>query len=137
MIRRPPRSTLFPYTTLFRSDHKAAHRHVDERFSALRQPLVVFAHPPVLSQPREGPLHYPSSRQEGSKTLWLFLQLLPIDLNSLFGQLPYPFLHHLLRNRLRWIAHDLSRPSQRPFHPAGALVLAGVARVQPQVREAR
>src|SRR2546430_13177659 len=25
MIRRPPRSTLFPYTTLFRSDHGAAH----------------------------------------------------------------------------------------------------------------
>src|SRR2546427_4436098 len=25
MIRRPPRSTLFPYTTLFRSSH--AHRH--------------------------------------------------------------------------------------------------------------
>src|SRR2546425_9694991 len=27
MIRRPPRSTLFPYTTLFRSPHPAAHRH--------------------------------------------------------------------------------------------------------------
>src|SRR3712207_8949680 len=27
MIRRPPRSTLFPYTTLFRSDHKCEHRH--------------------------------------------------------------------------------------------------------------
>src|SRR5256885_4888787 len=27
MIRRPPRSTLFPYTTLFRS----AHKHVDAR----------------------------------------------------------------------------------------------------------
>src|SRR5438445_2406091 len=27
MIRRPPRSTLFPYTTLFRSD-LPAHRHV-------------------------------------------------------------------------------------------------------------
>src|SRR4051812_49787012 len=26
MIRRPPRSTLFPYTTLFRSRHGAAHR---------------------------------------------------------------------------------------------------------------
>src|SRR4051812_49994308 len=28
MIRRPPRSTLFPYTTLFRSlgDHRAPHR---------------------------------------------------------------------------------------------------------------
>src|SRR3712207_8020437 len=25
MIRRPPRSTLFPYTTLFRSDPEAAH----------------------------------------------------------------------------------------------------------------
>src|SRR2546425_4147398 len=27
MIRRPPRSTLFPYTTLFRSHVAAAHRH--------------------------------------------------------------------------------------------------------------
>src|SRR3989337_3436684 len=27
MIRRPPRSTLFPYTTLFRSGRRAAHRH--------------------------------------------------------------------------------------------------------------
>src|SRR5437016_7863763 len=27
MIRRPPRSTLFPYTTLFRSDDFAAHVH--------------------------------------------------------------------------------------------------------------
>src|SRR2546426_7331475 len=26
MIRRPPRSTLFPYTTLFRSGHPALHR---------------------------------------------------------------------------------------------------------------
>src|SRR5690348_17857155 len=32
MIRRPPRSTLFPYTTLFRStcnDHRATHPAVD------------------------------------------------------------------------------------------------------------
>src|ERR1017187_10981384 len=27
MIRRPPRSTLFPYTTLFRSDHHAILKH--------------------------------------------------------------------------------------------------------------
>src|SRR5256885_5304984 len=27
MIRRPPRSTLFPYTTLFRSPQKLAHVH--------------------------------------------------------------------------------------------------------------
>src|SRR3712207_7039256 len=30
MIRRPPRSTLFPYTTLFRSRPQVAGRHVDE-----------------------------------------------------------------------------------------------------------
>src|SRR3712207_9322096 len=28
MIRRPPRSTLFPYTTLFRSDHALAHHRL-------------------------------------------------------------------------------------------------------------
>src|SRR3712207_8074048 len=33
MIRRPPRSTLFPYTTLFRSHdaHRAQQRHPDEQ----------------------------------------------------------------------------------------------------------
>src|SRR3712207_7576011 len=30
MIRRPPRSTLFPYTTLFRSDGKATRRNAGE-----------------------------------------------------------------------------------------------------------
>src|SRR2546429_5603399 len=29
MIRRPPRSTLFPYTTLFRSSHGYRREHVD------------------------------------------------------------------------------------------------------------
>src|SRR5256885_8204421 len=31
MIRRPPRSTLFPYTTLFRSDHSDAERCAEVR----------------------------------------------------------------------------------------------------------
>src|SRR2546430_9348744 len=42
MIRRPPRSTLFPYTTLFRSDHDHNHVHLraqlieyDPRLAAL------------------------------------------------------------------------------------------------------
>src|SRR2546430_4213822 len=35
MIRRPPRSTLFPYTTLFRSEHGAArHRSVHHAWRA-------------------------------------------------------------------------------------------------------
>src|SRR2546422_8177852 len=31
MIRRPPRSTLFPYTTLFRSDRLGVHKAIAER----------------------------------------------------------------------------------------------------------
>src|SRR2546423_11824526 len=31
MIRRPPRSTLFPYTTLFRSEIRARRRELDHR----------------------------------------------------------------------------------------------------------
>src|SRR5256714_15230473 len=42
MIRRPPRSTLFPYTTLFRSDDHAPHA-----VSALEQ-VVVLAFQPGL-----------------------------------------------------------------------------------------
>src|SRR5260370_28890551 len=42
MIRRPPRSTLFPYTTLFRSED-AAHTAADLRADADRA-AVVFAH---------------------------------------------------------------------------------------------
>src|SRR5688572_32522884 len=31
MIRRPPRSTLFPYTTLFRSSRRGSHAPADDR----------------------------------------------------------------------------------------------------------
>src|SRR2546423_5884548 len=34
MIRRPPRSTLFPYTTLFRSDSRDVHVHGSGRTDA-------------------------------------------------------------------------------------------------------
>src|SRR2546422_4713806 len=36
MIRRPPRSTLFPYTTLFRSDQKALSR-LDEKLALTKR----------------------------------------------------------------------------------------------------
>src|SRR3712207_7981549 len=35
MIRRPPRSTLFPYTTLFRSSLNAAEQHLDAGTTAM------------------------------------------------------------------------------------------------------
>src|SRR5689334_24109528 len=37
MIRRPPRSTLFPYTTLFRSEHER-HAPVNERVGDREHP---------------------------------------------------------------------------------------------------
>src|SRR5256885_13109217 len=46
MIRRPPRSTLFPYTTLFRSRPHAAQRG-DVRRTAARLRLSVVRHPLV------------------------------------------------------------------------------------------
>src|SRR3712207_6886401 len=55
MIRRPPRSTLFPYTTLFRSRRRRG-PHVDRRLQLLRAgaggadgPVDVF--PPHRSRP--------------------------------------------------------------------------------------
>src|SRR2546427_9310458 len=48
MIRRPPRSTLFPYTTLFRSEQSrfyGANRHVEHAGDLLvGQPLHVAQH---------------------------------------------------------------------------------------------
>src|SRR5256886_11735636 len=41
MIRRPPRSTLFPYTTLFRSEDVAREDH-DRRRHRLLEPLSLF-----------------------------------------------------------------------------------------------
>src|SRR2546422_1868043 len=44
MIRRPPRSTLFPYTTLFRSvvpDRQAAYQRPLDPATRLRQPRAV------------------------------------------------------------------------------------------------
>src|SRR2546425_6163617 len=46
MIRRPPRSTLFPYTTLFRSpvgpdlDHELAARHAHPHAPPVAQPVL-------------------------------------------------------------------------------------------------
>src|SRR3712207_7624599 len=40
MIRRPPRSTLFPYTTLFRSARRVVALHEQEREPVVRPRLV-------------------------------------------------------------------------------------------------
>src|SRR2546430_13007831 len=43
MIRRPPRSTLFPYTTLFRSDLRATRRAVQEAGGRAGMPTCTIA----------------------------------------------------------------------------------------------
>src|SRR5258707_15770833 len=46
MIRRPPRSTLFPYTTLFRSDTKAGHPALAAWMAAIVPTAVLVRVPP-------------------------------------------------------------------------------------------
>src|SRR2546426_3267849 len=53
MIRRPPRSTLFPYTTLFRSQVRAHHHRVAPRERQRAQPVLVGEFD--REQPGEGP----------------------------------------------------------------------------------
>src|SRR5947208_11996013 len=50
MIRRPPRSTLFPYTTLFRSPDDGARAQQDARRAALRR--VSWVLPPQCGRVR-------------------------------------------------------------------------------------
>src|SRR5438034_7457868 len=54
MIRRPPRSTLFPYTTLFRSGMRSLSRLIERR-------NVVFPHP-------EGPISAVTARRDRKST---------------------------------------------------------------------
>src|SRR3712207_7898811 len=54
MIRRPPRSTLFPYTTLFRSEVDVARRALDQA-----QGDVV-----VLSRLQDSPTRYAAERTQ-------------------------------------------------------------------------
>src|SRR3712207_7614419 len=59
MIRRPPRSTLFPYTTLFRSaaEHLdvGAHRRVEESGRGI-EPVVALDRSAPLARPGAEPL---------------------------------------------------------------------------------
>src|SRR2546428_8719720 len=49
MIRRPPRSTLFPYTTLFRSPSPKFHDHPVTPWSSLEMPPSnVHRRPPLI-----------------------------------------------------------------------------------------
>src|SRR3712207_8979960 len=70
MIRRPPRSTLFPYTTLFRSSFGCIHKarvfciHGTVFAKTFGDPLGWAVTPPLRSQPRWDILGQRLSRSE-------------------------------------------------------------------------
>src|SRR5687768_17991442 len=51
MIRRPPRSTLFPYTTLFRSSGLTAHPAQNEDAARAAPPTTITAFVPINAPP--------------------------------------------------------------------------------------
>src|SRR2546427_5427638 len=62
MIRRPPRSTLFPYTTLFRSAQAIRSERVTQRVSAVA--AIPEVRHWVNVQQREAVLSHPRGRSE-------------------------------------------------------------------------
>src|SRR2546430_13406515 len=61
MIRRPPRSTLFPYTTLFRSGERP---HAERDASAVDEPRPDVAPEPVRAQRMDRPARVRGERSE-------------------------------------------------------------------------
>src|SRR6266446_9558063 len=96
MIRRPPRSTLFPYTTLFRSDRPAA--------------------PPSLAgpSPPTGPGHCPHSLLRRRQSAYVYYLLPSARCNS--PRCPWP-------SSLTWLPGQSARPGFRQSPPTAALTL--------------
>src|SRR5438067_4049223 len=68
MFRRPPRSTLFPYTTLFRS-YAVAPEVPAERVAALRRALMAtYADPQFLAEAKRANLDVDPSDEIGRHT---------------------------------------------------------------------
>src|SRR2546422_7498874 len=102
MIRRPPRSTLFPYTTLFRSvaDDFESHRI---QFRPHAAPLTEMRSSPVLATLQTSPLKstvvVPCSRTRDRKST---------RLNSSHGYISYAVF--CLKKKKRQSSHDLACP---------------------------
>src|SRR2546430_14192691 len=104
MIRRPPRSTLFPYTTLFRSIHA-----VDTGEHVLEKALVS-GHVDDSDPASAGQLQIGEAEVDGHATALLLLEPVGIDLRQRFDQRRFAMVdmtggadHEGARRRLR---HD-------------------------------
>src|SRR5215212_3326356 len=115
--------------------HEANHRSVHQRFSARTKSLVIFAHPPILVDPSDRPLHYPPTRQYLEASRWH--ELVEIYLHAFFGPLPGPRLQHLRRSGLASTLDELGIPPQGLLYPICPLAFSAVAPVQPKMGEVR
>jgi hypothetical protein len=114
--------------------HEADHGSVHERLSACTKLLVVFAHPPLLVDPSDRPLHHPPPRQHQ----------VALGGNSFCQSTATPTLAHSLAHAMStlfwgglfWALEEIDAPPEGLFYPVSALVLSALARLQPQVREA-
>jgi hypothetical protein len=115
--------------------HQATHGTIYQRFAARTQPLVSFAHPSVLVDPRKRPLHHPPPRQH--LETWRSHELLSIYRAT-------PSLAHSLAHDFRTSSGAALRARSRrsTLLPRAfstqffALVLPAVATIHPQMTEA-
>src|SRR2546426_4216626 len=90
MIRRPPRSTLFPYTTLFRSHQKIAHHGVGINLFHLNKVWIgMFQVPGRKKHLGQVTMRIPSLRiglngllEQGAGFGWVSLIKLPLSLSD-------------------------------------------------------
>src|SRR2546427_6553832 len=102
MIRRPPRSTLFPYTTLFRSEGGEAHSHGVHRADGICQQVGLAAGrdlAPVAARSEE----HTSELQSQSNLVCRLLLEKKKNINALYNALTPTIVHHVNRSRHRSI----------------------------------
>src|SRR5215203_5380352 len=94
LFTEPRRETVWKFLSTGQPPHhNPRHRRVNEGLSGGAQPFVVFGHPPVMADPREGALHHPPTRQHLETFRWH--QPLPVHRLPLLGPLCGPSLGHL------------------------------------------
>src|SRR5215208_6634143 len=114
--------------------HETTHGSIYQRFPARTKPLVIFAHPPVVVDPRKRAFYHPPPRQH--LETWRRHELLPIYRYAFFSPLLGPRLHDLFGGSLARALEEIHAPPQHLLDPVFALVLPAVATIQPQMTEA-
>src|SRR2546422_7496775 len=118
MIRRPPRSTLFPYTTLFRSQPQQVEAHVLHRQPARFELLLHLA--PSVEQVHQR-LALPLEETQLQRQALVDLDRKSTRLNSSHGYISYAvFCLKKKKNRRATHAAELAAPTMQGVERPGA-----------------